>query len=175
MKKLIILGVIILITISLIVLIENNKPKNIKFEENIGLDIGNIAPDFELNDINGNSVKLSDFLGKPVLINFFATWCGPCRHEMPEFQNIYDQNEIIILGINLQEPIESVILFKDELDLTFPLLIDPKSEIKTMYQVITQPVTYFIDSTGTIVDKKLGPLTINEINKKIQTLEISKI
>ena len=174
MKKIFItFGVIILIVISIVVL-ESNKPKT-EVQENTGMSIGDFAPNFELISIDDSVHKLSDYKGRPVIINFFASWCPPCRAEMPEFENIHKQGNIIVIGVNLQENPESVKSFADELRITFPLLLDYDAKVKVQYNVITQPVTYFIDSNGVIVDKKLGPLTSKEITEKIEKLGQNKL
>jgi thiol-disulfide isomerase/thioredoxin len=93
----------------------------------VGLDIGSIAPDFVTVTDTGESVTLSHLRGSIVLLNFWATWCGPCRIEMPEFQSAYEQNAdqgFVVLAINNGETLEGVAGFRDELALTFPLALD---------------------------------------------------
>jgi peroxiredoxin len=145
-------------------------------DENVGISIGKTAPDFELSDLSGKQVKLSDFRGKNVVLNFWASWCPPCREEMPEFQRIYSENsdKLIFVGVNLQESKENAESFVKKLGIIFPILLDPNSNVKNMYNVFTQPVTYFIDSSGKIVDKKFGPLTSEEINEKIVKMNVKR-
>jgi peroxiredoxin len=170
--KITILGIVIAVVITSIVLIEQKRPEKVVFEDSdTGLSIGKTAPNFELDDISGKKVQLNDFRGKPILLNFWASWCAPCRIEMPEFQEIYDTNqELVIIGVNLQEDRENIVKFTDKFAITFPILLDPDSEVKSMYNIFTQPVTYFIDGNGKIIDKKFGPLTIEEINEKINKI-----
>jgi len=143
--------------------------------ENTGLNIGNRAPDFALKDVNGNVVQLSDSFGnKVVVINFWATWCPPCREEFVAFEKIFQEHEsqLDILGVNLQENKEAVDRFLEEIPVSFTLLLDPNAEVIQKYNVFTQPITYFLDRDGLIVDKKFGPLTEQEIVDKFEKLGI---
>lgn len=142
-----------------------------------GTKVGDLAPDITLTDIDGNPTSISDYRGeKHLVLNFWASWCPPCREEMPAFEALYQENnqELAVVGINLQEDLEPIRSFLTENDITFPILLDPNSEAKRLYNVITQPVTYFINKEGVIVDKKLGPLTVGEINEKVGSLLESK-
>lgn len=172
-----ILIAIIAIIIILITIIELRKPGQNPIsssDKNVGISIGKTAPDFELQDLSGKNVKLSDFRGKNVILNFWASWCPPCREEMPEFQRIYAENSdsLAVIGINLQESKENADAFVKKLGITFPILLDPNARVKDMYNVFTQPVTYFIDKDRKIVDKKFGPLTSEEINEKIAKISV---
>lgn len=174
-KNYFVLGTIVLAIIVAIAVIEINKPRSSVSKqtgENIGIGIGKTAPDFELKDLSGKDVKLSDFRGKNVVLNFWASWCPPCREEMPEFQKIYSENQdnLVVIGVNLQESRENAESFVKRLGITFPILLDPNAQVKDMYNVFTQPVTYFIDANGKIVGKKFGPLTSEEISEKTRIL-----
>jgi len=170
---------IIAIVIASIAVIELRKPKqNIisGSDKNVGISIGKTAPDFELRDLSGKNTKLSDFRGKNIILNFWASWCPPCREEMPEFQRIYTENaeNLVVIGVNLQESKENAESFVKKLGITFPILLDPNAQVKDMYNVFTQPVTYFIDSNGKIIDKKFGPLTREEIDEKIAKMNVKR-
>jgi len=131
----------------------------------VGIEEGQRAPDFELEDLGGNEVKLSDYRGQVVLINFWATWCGPCRSEFPEIQDVYTRNQahgFVVLAINVQDRRESVQAYVQELGLTFPVLLDPLGRATGPYKANKLPTSYFIDQEGVIVLKKLGP-----VNKQI--------
>mgnify|MGYP001579612607 CR=1 FL=1 len=151
---------IIAIIIAAIAFIELSKPKNnviVSDDKNTGITIGKTAPDFKLENLEGKKAKLSDYRGKKIILNFWASWCPPCREEMPEFQKIYASNkEIVVLGVNLQESKEAIQSFTKKLEINFPILLDPNSQVKNMYNVFTQPVTYFIDENGVIKDKKFN-------------------
>ncbi len=174
----ILIAIIAIIVVS-IGLIELRKPRQSPIsssDKNVGISIGKTAPDFELLDLSGKSVKLNDFRGKNIILNFWASWCPPCREEMPEFQRIYSENQdkIVVVGVNLQESKENAEAFVKKLGITFPILLDPDAQVKDMYNVFTQPVTYFIDSNGKIVDKKFGPLTTEEIDEKIAKMNVKR-
>lgn len=122
--------------------------------------IGFLAPDFTLTDVDGETVQLSALRGRPVVLNFWATWCPPCRKEMPALENLWQQykrGEIIVLGVDEGEKAVTVTQFaRGVVDTTFPLLLDTDREIGTQYGVRAFPSTYFIDADGRIQDIKVG-------------------
>lgn len=111
------------------------------------------APDFVLKDINGQSVSLAQFKGKPVLLNFWATWCGPCREELPSMQRLHEAAksnggfQIIAISID-RSNMKKVNKYADNLNLTFPILIDPDREIRKAYFIRGLPTSYLIDAEG---------------------------
>ena len=181
-NKKIILAVLVIIILIVIFVIQNpfKESESITGElqnnENTGLDIGNLAPDFILQSLEGKNVQLSSFRGKKaVVVNFWATWCPPCREEMPAFEDMFVRNKdnLEVLGINLQESERAISNFLLEIPVTYTLLLDPDIEVKELYNIFTQPVTYFVDKDGIIVDKKFGPLTPKEIEDKFGKLGIN--
>lgn len=134
---------------------KEEKPDNLP-----GLKIGVKAPDFEVKNLAGETVKLSDFQGKKVLLNFWATWCPPCKEEMPDMENFYKQagDDVVILAVNI-DPQYDVNKFVTEMGITFPILLDEKDEVNSMYQVLTIPTTYFIDEEGIIRHKYISAMT----------------
>lgn len=124
------------------------------------------APDFELTDLSGEQIQLSDYRGQTVLLNFWATWCGPCRLEMPAFQSRADQfsGELAILAVNNAENPTDVQSFVDELGLSFDILLDPNAEVQRLYQVRGYPTTFIIDPEGVIRAQKIGLLTEEELD-----------
>ncbi|ENQ3107891.1 Peroxiredoxin [Bacillus sp. 491mf] len=143
-----------------------------------GIEIGKAAPDFELSKLDGTKVKLSDLKGKKVILNFWATWCGPCQREMPDMQEFYSkyQNDVEILAVNYtasegSEGKEKVRKFAEEKGVTFPILLDTEIKVTTTYKVITIPTSYFVDTKGVIQDKFIGPMTVNEMEKRVANLK----
>jgi peroxiredoxin len=139
-----------------------------------GWQVGNLAPGFSLVDINGQSVRLSDFRGKPVLINFWATWCPPCRQEMPYLQQVYDQwsaKGLVLLAINIEESPAKVKTFFAENNLSLPVLFDFTGSVTDSYGVIPIPTTFFIDGDGVIRQRVVGAFP----NRQAIEKELKKI
>ena len=138
--------------------------------------IGKPAPEFVLNNIDGQSVRLSDLKGQPVALNFWATWCSPCVFELPLFQEHYEKSNdgFQILAINNREPGDIVIPFVEELGLTFEILLDLDAEVAELYQVIGFPTTYFIDSEGIIRVKHVGVVTENQFSEYLSQVGVSE-
>ena len=129
-----------------------------------GIAPGSEAPDFQLQSLDGQKVSLSELRGRPVVLNFWASWCGPCRMEMPVFQEVYTDEMwraggLVILAVNLGESPELVQEFVDFYGLTFPILLDPRSRVGMIYNAAALPTTYFIDNDGIIRSIKRGAFT----------------
>jgi len=130
------------------------------------LDVGDAAYNFYLNDLDGNIVDLESFRGQPVILNFWATWCAPCRVEMPALQAAYEAHQddgLVILAVNDEETYQEVADFFAELGLTFTPLLDSEGEISRLYNVFNFPSSYFIDGTGRITAVHRGLLTDEQI------------
>lgn len=141
--------------------------------EDVGLAEGQTAPDFLLETLEGDEARLSEFRGQPVIINFWATWCPPCRAEMPDFQELYETEDVEILAVNLTESEQSeqgIEDFIDELGLTFPIPMDVESDVSEMYEVQAYPTSYIVDSEG-----KVQFVARGAINYDIMQSELSKI
>jgi len=117
-----------------------------------------MADDFTLKTIEGKQVSLSDYKGKSVFLNFWATWCTPCRSEMPSMEKLYQKfkdKDFIMLAVNLQEKSEQISKFMKDNKLTFPALID-KGEVGNKYGVSSIPTTLFIDKHGKMIGRAVG-------------------
>jgi len=124
--------------------------------------VGKAAPDFELQNLDGQSISLSDFKGKPVLINFWATWCRPCVFEMPYLQEIHDEwsgKGLVVLAINRGESSSKVEQFLQSNNLSLPVLLDTKLDVFRRYNIRGIPTTFFIDKDGIIQEKIIGRFT----------------
>jgi peroxiredoxin len=120
---------------------------------------GQPAPDFALKSAEGNNLRLSEYRGEVVLINFWATWCGPCRQEMPLLDDLYKRYERVgfrLLGVNIDEDSGRAMQMADELGVSFPVLFDEKKEVSRLYQVEAMPVTLLVDREGTVRHVHLG-------------------
>lgn len=118
-----------------------------------------LAPDFTLKDLNGKPHRLSDYRGNVVLLNFWATWCPPCRHEMPSMQRAYEALQdrgFVIVGVEVGEGWETVAPFVDQMHVTYPILLDESSSISRQWRVVGLPMTYVIDPRGRVVDAIVG-------------------
>ena len=130
-----------------------------------------LAPDFTVYDLEGNAHKLSDFQGKPVLLNFWASWCGPCQMEMPDFQKYYESHgdKVNFVIVNLtdgqQETVESASAFIAEKGYTFPVYYDTDIDAAMKYSVSAVPVSYFIDAEGRFVAWAQGALSADMLQQ----------
>lgn len=150
------------IAISQTFLETDNKPK-----------IGGEPPAFELADLNGNVHKLSDYKGKPVIINFWGTFCPPCVKEMPEFQRQYEKwrgEGLEVLAINLSEDELTIRNFLRSFGLDYTILRDRNRVIEKRFGVKAYPTTYFVKADGTIMEIYVGGMSENEINERVERL-----
>ncbi len=127
-----------------------------------GLEVGQLAPDFELQYPGGRKVKLSDLKGRPVIVNFWATWCAPCEAELPEFVQTYEQYKdqgLEIVGVNAQETGEEANTFVEKYGLSYPIALDSRGEVMDLYAVRGLPTTLFIGPEGRVAVRWAGILT----------------
>jgi len=138
-------------------------------------EVGAMAPNFSLQTPDGETFALSDFRGQGVLVNMWATWCGPCRLEMPAMQAIYEARKdegFVVLTVNHTDTdtVPAIVDFGEELGLTFPLLVDPGSEIQKAYQVRAYPSSFFVDRDGVIQTVHFGPMTEDQLDGFVDEL-----
>jgi peroxiredoxin len=125
-----------------------------------GPNAGDEAIDFKMKDLSGEEVTLSKFKGKKVIINFWATWCPPCKEEMPVMEDFYKKyrDKVEILAINI-DPQYNVKEYQESLGLSFPILLDEDDKINKAYDILTVPTTYVINEQGIITHKQIGAIT----------------
>lgn len=157
---------------------DGNGTNSVKEEESLSGSVGiqkwEIAPNFELTTLDGETVSLHDYRGKKVFINFWATWCPPCRAEMPDMEKLYKSREDIeILAVNLtsSEQNEEVVgEFVEDFGLTFPILMDRNADVSTMFQVSAYPTSYMIDSEGRIQSVVIGAMNYDLMLQEIEKM-----
>ncbi|WP_108588056.1 redoxin domain-containing protein [Paenisporosarcina sp. OV554] len=146
-------------------------------EKETGLKQGNVPPDFELTTLSGDVVRLSDYKGKKVILNFWASWCPPCKEEMPHMEKYYRKNkdsenvEIIAVNMTKAERPGSAREFVDAYGLTFPIPLDKTGEVMDAYKIGPLPMTYMINTDGTIAHQVSGPINeklLNELGNNLQ-------
>jgi peroxiredoxin len=114
---------------------------------------GQAAPDFALKSSSGDNLRLSEYRGDVVMVNFWATWCGPCRQEMPLLDELYSRYERVgfsLLGVNIDDDSRKAMNMVSELGVSFPVLFDARKEVSKLYKVEAMPVTVLIDREGTV-------------------------
>ena len=114
---------------------------------------GQAAPDFALKSSSGENLRLSEYRGDVVMVNFWATWCGPCRQEMPLLDELYSRYQRVgfsLLGVNIDDNESKAMGMVSELGVSFPVLFDSRKEVSKLYEVESMPVTVIIDREGTV-------------------------
>ena len=131
------------------------------------------APDFTLQNLDGQSASLSDLRGEVVLVNFWATWCGPCVEEMPTIEARYQQGGFEVLAVDFDEPADLVSAFMEELGVDLPVLLDPDGVIQRLYQVRGYPTSFFIDEQGIIRILQIGPMDAAQLDTHLAEMGVS--
>ena len=141
----------------------------------VSASVGSSAPGFVLQDLNDNTLSLSEMRGKIVVLNFWATWCEPCKLEMPFFEQLHNsgQSDLEIWAVNFDEPPQQVKNFVEEFNLSFPILLDPGGKIQDLYRVRGYPTTYVIDEQGVIRFHHIGLITENQLGSYLEQLGAS--
>ena len=137
------------------------------------LAVGEPAPDFELQALDGTSVCLSDFLGKPVLLTFGTTWCPDCRAEAPLLEELHQKYpELVVLAVDTKERIDAVRAYADELGITHRILLDLDGSVSQLYQVFAIPTELFIDADGVIRAKLVERVTPEILEDKLPLIGV---
>jgi thiol-disulfide isomerase/thioredoxin len=134
-------------------------------------------PDLTLATLEGDKVSLADLAGRPLIINFWATWCPPCRSEMPALVELYyrhaDQG-LVVIAVNAGETTGLVQGYADELELNFPVVLDPKMKAAAAFSVVSLPTTFFVGRDGLIQERHAGELTPDQFESKVAPLLIGE-
>ena len=135
--------------------------------------LADTLPEFSLETLGGEQQSIGSWPGKPLLINFWATWCGPCRSEMPDLQKALGEvgDSVVVLGVNKAQELKEIAPFADELRISFPLIANQAGDIAGRYGAQNLPTSYFISSDGTIGLKKTGVMNYTFIKAHIDLLK----
>jgi peroxiredoxin len=152
---------------------QNGVPNDIDLNILPPVEINQPAPELSLSDLNGNLVSLKDFRGDVILVNNWATWCPPCRQEMPEFQSYYEDHQdegFQILAVEAGQPAEEVQAFVSEVGLSFTILLDPENISLTTFQNSSLPNSWVIDRKGNLRLAWLGAINKDTLDKYVTPL-----
>ena len=136
--------------------------------------IGRKAPEFLAESINGKPVSLSNYPESPIILNFWASWCPPCRDETPHFEKIwrlYKEKDVVVIGINVQDDLNSANEYISEFDVTFINGMDKNGRIMVDYGVTGLPVTFFLDREGMIIGRWVGSIGASSLESRAEALE----
>jgi peroxiredoxin len=133
---------------------------------------GYLAPGFTLTSMQGEDISLVDYQGKPVVLNFWATWCPPCRAEIPHFQDaaVKYNGQAVIVGVDQGEPLSLVSDFANQFGVTYPMLLDPDNDVNRQYRVPALPTTLFIDANGVVREVFTGIINGAVLEDRIEQL-----
>ena len=138
-----------------------------------GIDVGQLAPDFVLQTPEGDTVRLSDFRGNPVWVNFWAPWCPACRTEMPRLEGFYLEHRddgLVILGVGVRDSPESMRAYAGEVGVTYPIVVDGDGAVANEYQALALSVHYWIDRDGIVRDWAFGELPPDLLAASLQLI-----
>ena len=145
-------------------------PSETVSEPRVGVDVGQIAPDFSLLSLTGQTVRLSDYRGHPVWINFWASWCPPCRDEMPRLEGVYLSHvadELVILGVAVRDSPADAGAFVKEVGVTYPIVLDEPGNVADRYHAVALPVQYWIDRAGIVRGWAIGELSPDQYDASL--------
>ncbi|MGG0791088.1 MULTISPECIES: TlpA disulfide reductase family protein [Bacillaceae] len=164
-----------LITVAIVQAMDNEPKGNDEKDALGGLEIGAKAPDFSLKTLDGKQVELSDYKGKKVMLNFWATWCPPCKKEMPDMEKYAQQagDDVVVLAVNI-DPENDVQAFVEDNGITFTIPLDSqsaKNPVNERYKILSIPTTYFIDKEGIIRNKVISAMQLKDMERNINSMQ----
>jgi peroxiredoxin len=180
MSTYIAIGILVLVLIGVNILMSRSEQGDSIPLENIFASlsskpkIGSLVPDFSLKDLDGNSISIRQYRGKPVVLNFWATRCGPCLVEMPllETVSVMHKNDMVVIAVNIEESSERVTKFVKENKISFPILLDVNGMVADTFKAYAFPATIFIDKEGIIRAQHVGQLNEATLKKNLETIGI---
>lgn len=140
----------------------------------VGTSVGNLAPDFTLTTAAGDTVSLSDYRGTKVMLNFWGTWCPPCRAEMPDMEKFYQEHDVEILAVNLtptESAVTDVIEFIEDFGLSFQVLLDEELSVSSQYGIQPVPTSFMIDSHGIVQYVALGAVNYEQMVQAYRSMD----
>ena len=135
-----------------------------------GPQVGDPAPDFALADLDGQPLRLADLGGRPVIVNFWASWCGPCVEEFPVLARALREHRaegLVVVGIVVRDNSEAARGFMTRMDAGWPAAMDPGEEVARQFGIYAPPETFFIDAEGTITGRQIGQLTVADLDRQL--------
>ncbi|MES1040970.1 MULTISPECIES: TlpA disulfide reductase family protein [Peribacillus] len=164
-----------LITVAIVQAMDNDSKENDENDALGGLKIGAKAPNFSLKTLDGKQVELSDYKGKKVMLNFWATWCPPCKKEMPDMEKYTQQagDDVVVLAVNI-DPENDVQAFVEDNGITFTIPLDSqsaKNPVNERYKILSIPTTYFIDKEGIIRNKVISAMQLKDMERNINSMQ----
>ncbi|MDG4847166.1 redoxin domain-containing protein [Peribacillus frigoritolerans] len=164
-----------LITVAIVQAMDNESKGDDEKDALGGLKIGAKAPNFSLKTLDGKQVELSDYEGKKVMLNFWATWCPPCKKEMPDMEKYTQQagDDVVVLAVNI-DPENDVQAFVEDNGITFTIPLDSqsaKNPVNERYKILSIPTTYFIDKKGIIRNKVISAMTLKDMERNINSMQ----
>ncbi|CAH0177364.1 MULTISPECIES: TlpA disulfide reductase family protein [Peribacillus] len=164
-----------LITVAIVQAMDNDSKENNEKDALGGLKIGAKAPNFSLKTLDGKQVELSDYKGKKVMLNFWATWCPPCKKEMPDMEKYTQQagDDVVVLAVNI-DPENDVQAFVEDNGITFTIPLDSqsaKNPVNERYKILSIPTTYFIDKQGIIRNKVISAMQLKDMERNINSMQ----
>lgn len=129
--------------------------------------VGRAAPNFVLQDVDGSEVTLTDLRGEHVLVNFWASWCAPCKAETPALQSLHEDrpDDLVVVGINMQEPPDTARAFAEQFAVSYPIVLDRDGDVTNAYRLTGPPTSFLIDAEGVIVAIFIGELTAEHFDQ----------